>query len=128
MLSEQRVLPYPYEHVWPAAIRYLRVDRTYAVRDQDEAAGYILFDFPLEGGGTGSGSLEAMRTDDSLGRASVQVKISTGAGPAYLPHTLLEGLSAKVRAERGPPAQPPEPKPDKPAKPDNGDKSDRPRP
>jgi hypothetical protein len=123
MLSEQRVLPYPYDHVWPAAIRYLRVDRAYALRDQDEAAGYILFDFPVEGGGTGSGSLEALRTDDSLGRASVQVKISTGAGPAHLPHTLLEGLSAKVRAERGPPPQPPERKPDKPTKPDNSDKS-----
>ena len=40
------LVPYPTADVWPAAVRFLRVDRDYQLKEKDEAAGYILFDIP----------------------------------------------------------------------------------
>ncbi len=128
-ISDKRVLPYPYDTVWPTALRYLRVDRGFAVKDTSEAAGYILFEFALASDRSAQGSLEAFQTTDASGRPSVQVKVTTGAGPVYLPHAILEGLATKIRSERGPPAPPPPldgpapPRVDEPptAAPDGGD-------
>ncbi len=113
-LSQSRVLPYPVDHVWGASIRYLRVDRDYAIVDRDEETGYIVFEIPLSGEAKGRGALEAFSTTDASGRASTQIQISTEAGPTHLPHTILDGIAKKVRAERGqaptaprPPAKPP---------------------
>lgn len=122
MMENRRVLSYPFEQVWPTAIRYLRVDRGYTVSDRDEEAGYVLFEFALEGGGRGNGSLEMFRTEDASGRPSVTVSVATGAGPIHLPNTLLDGLAAKVREERGQPAPPPsKTKPKDPADPPEGE-------
>jgi hypothetical protein len=107
MMENRRVISYPFEQVWPTAIRFLRVDRGYKVTDRDVEAGYVLFEFPLDGDQRGNGSLEMFRTEDSSGRPSVSVSVSTGAGPIHLPNTLLDGLAAKVREERGQPAPPP---------------------
>lgn len=117
-LSHTRVLPYPMEHVWPTALRYLRVDRGYTLVDRDAEAGYILFDFPIGDGAmsgaadedgvrVGRGSLEVYATVDASGRASVKLQVSTDAGPTHLPHAIAEGLASKVKAERGQPAPPP---------------------
>ncbi len=122
-LSQSRVLPYPVDQVWGAAIRYLRVDRDYAIVDRDPETGYIVFEIPL-GELQGRGTLEAFSTTDPSGRMSTQLQISTEAGPTHLPHTLIEGIAKKVRAERGqaptaprPPVAPPnDPEPD----PDDG--------
>ena len=120
-LSQSRVLPYPVEHVWGAAIRYLRVDRDYTIVDRDEETGYIVFEIPLGRDTKARGALEAFATTDASGRASTQLQISTEAGPTHLPHTLLEGIAKKVKAERGqapsapaprPPAPPPDEDPD----------------
>lgn len=123
-LSQARVLPYPLEHVWPTAIRYLRVDRGFVLVDRDEEAGFILFDFPLgapgEGQKLGRGSLEAFATKDAAGRASVRVQVSTDAGPLHLPHSILDGLAAKLRKERGQPP-PPAPAPQPPPPPEGDD-------
>jgi hypothetical protein len=107
LIENRRVLSYPFEQVWPTAIRYLRIDRGFEVTDRDEQAGYMLFEFPLDGGRTGNGSVEMFATEDASGRASVSVAVNTGAGPVHLPNTLLDGIAAKVRAERGQPAAPP---------------------
>jgi hypothetical protein len=104
------MLSYPFEQVWPTAIRFLRIDRGYAISERDADAGFILFSFPI-GERTGTGSLELLRTTDASGRASVRVMANTQAGPSHLPHTILEGLATKVRAERGQPAPPPPQKP-----------------
>ena len=117
MLQHKRVLSYPYAQVWPTAIRYLRVDRRYAITDRDEDAGYIMFEFPVDGGRTGSGILELIKTTHPSGRDSVKLLVSTGAGPAHLPSTIIDGLSAKVRSERGQPPPPPPPKKDPDAPP-----------
>lgn len=125
MMENHRVLSYPFEQVWPTAIRFLRVDRGFDVTDRDVEAGYVLFDFPIDGDRRGNGSLELFRTEDASGRPSVSVSISTGAGPIHMPNTLLDGLAAKVREERGQPAPPPpkdQPKP--PAPPKEGEEPD----
>jgi hypothetical protein len=116
-LSHRRVVPYPFDVVWPTAIRYLRVDRGYSIVDRDPEAGYLLFEFPVGRDSKGSGSLEAFRTTDDAGRPSVNLQVGTDAGPSHLPTTIVDGISQKVKAERGqpappPPKAPPEPKPE----------------
>ncbi|MCX4242344.1 hypothetical protein [Paraliomyxa miuraensis] len=113
-LEHTRVLPYPSEQVWPAAVRYLRVDRGFTVVDRDQDAGFILFEFLLgrePDGPRGRGSMEMIATVDPSGRAAVKLLVGTDAGPEYLPHAIAEGLAAKLKAERGQPAPPPSPKP-----------------
>ncbi len=116
-LEQSRTLSYPYDQVWPTAIRYLRVDRKYAVDEKDEDAGFIVFSFPA-GGGKGTGSLEMFQTEDASGRPSVRIMANTQAGPVHLPNAILDGIDAKLRKERGLPAPPPsrdeDPKPPPP--------------
>lgn len=122
-LSHARVLPYPLPHVWPTSVRYLRVDRGYAIVDSDLEAGYILFDFPA-GERAARGSMELFATEDPSGRPSVQIKVSTDAGPTHLPHAIVDGLAQKLRAERGQPAPPPAPPPPEDPPPDPPDEDD----
>jgi hypothetical protein len=135
-LSQSRVLPWPLETVWPTAIRYLRVDRRYTIVDRDPDSGFVVFEFPLDATGydasaegasdeprKGSGSLELFATTDAAGRVSAHVEVTIEGGPTHLPHTILDGLHAKLRDERGtppaPPAKPAPPKgPKKPRGPD----------
>ncbi len=121
-LSQSRVLPYPVDHVWGASIRYLRVDRDYAIVDRDPETGYIVFEIPLSGDIKGRGALEAFSTKDASGRESTQLQISTEAGPTHLPHTLLEGIAKKIKTERGQAPPPPRPTPTPPK--DEGDEDD----
>jgi len=111
-IEHARTLSYPMDQVWPATLRYLRVDRGYTLVDRDSEAGYILFDFPLGRPGDAEarvarGSIEMFSANDNAGRSGVRVQITTDAGPAHLPHALAEGLAVKLRAERGNPVQPP---------------------
>jgi hypothetical protein len=124
-IENRRVLSYPFDQVWPTAIRYLRIDRGYKVTDRDEEAGYMLFEFPVDGGRIGSGSVEMFATEDAAGRPSVSLAVNTGAGPVHLPNSILDGIAAKVRAERGQPVDPPkqEQPPPKQDKPDEDDGS-----
>jgi hypothetical protein len=114
MIENRRMLSYPIDHVWPTAIRYLRIDRGFEITDRDRDAGYLLFEFPLEEKRSGSGSLEMFEVVDVSGRASVSISVNTGAGPVHLPNSILDGIAAKVRAERGQPAPPPPPKQEEP--------------
>lgn len=127
-IVEKRVLSYPYDQVWPTAIRYLRVDRGYDIQDKDADAGYLLFAFELPGADpdvprVGQGSMELVRTRDAADRPAVQIQVATHAGPVHLPYTIVDGLAAKVRDERGQPAQPPSspPSPSPPPKPPQND-------
>lgn len=124
-LQQKRLLPYPLEQVWPASIRYLRVDRGYTIIDQDPDNGFVLFSIPLGPEQTTQGSLEFVRTHDASGRPSVDVLASTDGGPTHLPFTLLDGVADKVRRERGQPAPPPPPTPSPPTPPpDDGEDDD----
>jgi hypothetical protein len=116
LIENRRMLSYPIEQVWPTAIRYLRIDRGFEIVDRDQEAGYLMFEFPLEEKRIGSGSLEMFEAIDASGRASVSMSVNTGAGPVHLPNSILDGIAAKVRAERGQPAPPPPPKQEEPPK------------
>jgi len=118
-LQHDRVVSYPADQVWPTAIRFLRVDRAYTLIDRDRESGFILFDFPLDNrpdAPQGRGSLELVATTDPVGRPAVRLQFSTDAGPPHLPHALADGLSKKLKAERGQPAPPPQPEPAPPPK------------
>ncbi len=114
LIENRRVLSYPIDQVWPTAVRYLRIDRGFEITDRDRDAGYLLFEFPLEEKRTGSGSVEMFEAVDASGRPSVSISVNTGAGPVHLPNSILDGIAAKVRAERGQPSPPPPPKQEEP--------------
>lgn len=118
-LQHSRVLPYPADQVWPTTIRYLRVDRGFAIVDRDRDAGFILFEFTAgsDAASKGSGSIELVTTSDPSGRPAVKLQISTDAGPLHLPHAIADGLAAKLKAEHGPPAPPPPSAPPSPTPP-----------
>lgn len=126
-LSHQRVLSYPFEQVWPTAIRYLAVERKYVLTARDPDAGYMMFEFTTTGGNKGTGSLEMFRTTDAAGRLGVNLMVSTGNGPTHLPHTLAQGIAKKVRAERGSPAKPPAAPGEKNKDPPKDGQKDRPK-
>ena len=107
LIQNRRVLSYPIDQVWPTAIRYLRIDRGFEITDRDSEAGFVLFQFPLEGARLATGSLEMFATHDAAGRPSVSIAVSTSAGPVHLPNAILDGIATKVRGERGQPAPPP---------------------
>jgi hypothetical protein len=83
------------------------VERGYPIIDRDLEAGFILFEFPVTADRTGRGSIELVATRDAADRPSVNASVRTDSGPMHLPHTLLHGLFAKLRSERGQPAPPP---------------------
>jgi len=120
-------LPYPTGDVWAAAVRYLRVDRGFAIREKDEKAGYVLFDY-AESGKAFHASLELVALTEDDGRASTEVVITMPDLPRRYEMLLLGELGAKVREERGPARAPrPKPAPVEPAKERDKDK-DVPRP
>jgi hypothetical protein len=103
------VLPYPVAEVWPTAVRFVRVDRGYTVREKDEESGYILFDL-IEGTRTYKASLELIRAVDDQGREATRAVFSIPELPRHYETVLLDKLEAKVREERGAPAPPPPPR------------------
>ena len=111
-------VPYAMADVWPSAVRFLRIDRNCAIREKDETAGYILFDYP-EGQKLHKGSLELVRASDADGRDITRVVATLPDLPHYLEQLLLDKLAAKLREDHGSPAPPPPRKPE-PAAPDAG--------
>ena len=115
------VLSYPLGEVWSSAVRFVRVDRGYTVREKDEESGYILFEL-VEGSRTYKASLELIHVTDDEGRDSTRAAFSIPDLPRHFETMLLDKLSAKVREERGSPAPPapPKPPPEKAPRPDGG--------
>ncbi|HVR62649.1 MAG TPA: hypothetical protein VMU50_12170 [Polyangia bacterium] len=106
------IVPYPAADVWPTAIRFLRVDRDYAIKEKDETAGYVIFDV-VENKKTYRGTLELVAATDREGRAGTQLVVTLGELPRHYETALLDKLSVKLRDERGPP--PPTSLPKRPA-------------
>jgi hypothetical protein len=120
---------YSYKAMWTTAVRLLRVDRGYAVTDQDQKNGFILFVYP----GRGSvkechASLELMAITDVNGYKVVRAVLQIASQPAYVEVDLLDRLERKLLEERGQPPPyrrdppPPKKKPDEPKKPERPDK------
>ena len=107
-------VPYPLADVWPAAVRFLRVDRNFPIREKDESSGYILFDY-TDGPKSCKGSLELIRVTDAEGRDATRLAITIPDLPHRYEQMLLDRLATKLREDRGPPAPPPrKPEPPKP--------------
>jgi hypothetical protein len=107
-------VPYPITSVWPAAVRFLRVDRDFPIREKDESAGYVLFDF-TDGPRPCKASLELIRVTDPEGRDATRLVVTIPDLPKRYEKMLLDRLAAKLRDDQGPPAPPPrraEPPPD----------------
>jgi len=96
-------VPYPAPDIWATSIRFLRVDRGFPIREKDESAGYILFDY-LDSGRSYRGALELIPAADVDGRVGAQVVVSIPDLPRRYETGLLDRLAAKIRDERGPPA------------------------
>jgi len=99
------VVSHPAADVWATAVRFLRVDRGFPIREKDEAAGYVLFDY-AEGGKAYRGALELIPAVDGDGRNVTQLVFSLTDLPRHFETALLDRLTAKVREERGTPPPP----------------------
>ncbi len=111
-------VPYPVTSVWPAAVRFLRVERGFPVHEKDEAAGYILFEW-TDGPKSCRGSFELIQVTDSEGRDATRVAITIPDLPKRYEQMLFDKLAARLKDDIGPPPPPPR-KPEPAAKPDAG--------
>ena len=94
-----------YSQVWGAAIRLIRVDQGYPIKDRDETVGYFLFDYE-DDGRMYPGSVELVRIEDQ-GGGPIRVVIQIPAMPSYIERMLLDKLEKKLVDEYGVPAPPP---------------------
>jgi len=102
-----------YEQVWGAAVRMIRVDQGYAIKDRDEAVGYFLFDY-RDDGRSYPGSVELVRIEDQ-GGGPIRAVIQIPAMPSYIERMLLDKLRKKLNNEFGEPAPPPKKPTDAPS-------------
>jgi hypothetical protein len=102
-----RELPYPYDPVWSALVRFLRVDEKLKVVEKDAETGYVLFEL-VEGKRTFRGAAELLRAAD--GRA-VRLTLRIEDRPSYMELGLVERFEDKLREELGQPVAPPPPPP-----------------
>jgi hypothetical protein len=102
-----------YDQVWGAAVRLIRVDQGYPIKDRDETVGYFLFDY-RDDGRLYPGSVELVRIQDQ-GGGPIRVVIQIPAMPSYIERMLLDKLERKLLDEYGEPPPPPPP-PDTPPK------------
>jgi hypothetical protein len=113
-----QIVPYPIADVWPASVRFLRVDRSFPVREKDESAGYVLFDF-TDGPKPCKASLELIHALDPEGRDATRLAVSIPDLPKRYEQMLIDKLTAKLHEDQGPPAPPPKrTPPTPPARPD----------
>jgi hypothetical protein len=101
-----------YEQVWGTAIRLIRVDQGYPIKDRDESIGYFLFDY-RDDGRSHPGSVELVRIEAEDG-GSIRVVIHIPAMPSYIERMLLDKLEKKLMDEYGEPAPPPKEPADSP--------------
>lgn len=101
-----RVVVYAPAKVFPAAVRFLRLEAGATIVEKDAEAGYVMFEL-TEGGKTYPGSLELVATD-SAGRPAAKLVMQIEGQPSYVEAVLLDKLERKLRAELGdPPPAPP---------------------
>jgi hypothetical protein len=103
-----RVLSYSYDRVWPAAVRFLRVDLKLKIIEKDADAGYVLFEL-VDDGKPYQGALQLSRTKDLDRREATRVALKIGGRPSYVEDRLLEKLEQKLKDELGDPAPAPPP-------------------
>jgi hypothetical protein len=114
LLKVHLLVAYPYESVWPAAVRFVRVDRGWKIVEQDKEAGFLRFEL-IDEKKSHTASLELVRTTDGEGRAAVRMQLSTTDLARFQEAPILDAIARKLRDELGPPPPPKksaEPRPD----------------
>jgi len=102
--------PYTLTQNYSAALRLIRVDNGFNIRERDPDAAYILFDYQSSESGARitPGAIELVPHGDTV---SVFVKLPKM--PQYHEEVMLNAFKRKLEAEYGdpPPRKPPEPPP-----------------
>ena len=93
-----------YDQVWGAAIRLIRVDQGYPIKDRDPTVGYFLFDYE-DDGRMYPGSVELIHIEDQ-GGGPIRVVMQIPAMPSYIERMLLDKLAKKLIDEYGVPSPP----------------------
>jgi len=101
----EKTVDWPAADVYPAAVRFLRIDAGVKIVEKDAEAGYVLFDL-TEDRQTFRGSLELVRIKDG-GRDAVKLIMKIEDRPSYEEVALLDRLEYKLRRELGMPDDPP---------------------
>jgi hypothetical protein len=112
----ERQVSYPFDKVWPAAVRFLRIDQHMKIVEKDADTGYVLFEVS-DGKRTYQGAEELVKSTDADGREAVRCVITIEQRPSWVEEDLLEKFEEKLQTELGPPvpAPPaPAPPPEKP--------------
>jgi hypothetical protein len=111
----EKVVGWTQAKVFPAAVRFLRVDEGVKIVEKDADAGYVLFELKDEGK-VFPGALELVTVEkDGVERVKLVLRIEDR--PEYMEAGMLERLERKLRDELGPPPRreapkpPPEPEP-----------------
>lgn len=108
----QRTAHWRFEQVWPAAIRFLRIDEGHEILEKDSEAGYVIFKVK-DDGKEYQGALEVVSIVENR-RPSVRLSLRIADRPDYMAEGILRRLLYKLQEELGPPPAPPPPK-EKPA-------------
>ena len=93
-------VPYPLAEVFSTAMRFVRIDKSCKVTDQDPNAAFVTFEYSDEGKPR-RGSVELWKT---AGGTSIQVTLPDE--PHYVELRWVELLGRKLHDERGTPAPP----------------------
>ena len=109
LAQSEKTLAYPSAKVFPAAVRFLRVNERLTIVEKDADAGYVMFELDQDGK-TFPGALELVETESS-GRPAVRLVLHIEDRPSYVEAAMLERLERKLRSELGseppPPPRPP---------------------
>src|SRR5262245_63266580 len=92
-----RELPYAYEPVWSALVRFLRVDEKLKVTEKDADTGYVLFELS-EGKRTFTGAAELSKNG-----SGVRLVVRINDRPAYMELGLIDRFEVKLHEELGAP-------------------------
>lgn len=101
---------------YSAALRFLRVDKSFEVIERDPDAAYLIFRYPTpqRKESTATGTIEVVELEDR-----VTLIVNLTQMPQYHEQLLSRELQKKLRSEYGPP--PPRKAPTKKQPADNGD-------
>jgi len=109
--KSSRKVSHSYESVWPATVRFLRIDEGLKISEKDSDTGYILFEVH-DDGKIYAGSVEVIRRKDYSNRDAVELVLQIKDRPSYMEIPILDRLMAKLRKELGHPKRPQPPKKD----------------
>jgi hypothetical protein len=96
-----RELGYRFDQVFPALVRFLRVDEKLKLTEKDEGAGYVLFEL-VDGKKTFAGAAEVAKLDGGGSRVSVRISDR----PAYMELGILERFADRLHEDLGDPPPP----------------------